>query len=56
MVPVGRAAEDETRNIMVTPLVFYLTPAIIIVAGIYVFVRFIPDYAAPLSISWGLVD
>ncbi len=31
---------------------FYLIPAAIIVAGIYLFVRYVPDYAAILSSIW----
>lgn len=31
---------------------FYLVPAVLIVAGIYIFVRFIPNYAAILSALW----
>lgn len=31
---------------------FYLIPAVLIVAGIYIFVRFIPNYAAILSALW----
>lgn len=31
---------------------FYLVPAVTIAIGIYIFVRFIPDYAAFLSLSW----
>lgn len=31
---------------------FYLIPAVIILAGVYVFVHFIPGYAAPLSFIW----
>lgn len=32
--------------------IFYLVPAVIILAGIYIFVRFIPGYAALLSFTW----
>lgn len=31
---------------------FYLVPALLIVIGIYLFVRFVPDYAALLSVAW----
>lgn len=31
---------------------FYLIPAVIILLGVYVFVRYIPGYAAVLSLSW----
>ncbi|VEI61398.1 Uncharacterised protein [Serratia rubidaea] len=31
---------------------FYLVPAIVIVLGVYVFIKFTPDYAAVLSLSW----
>ncbi len=34
---------------------FYLIPAAFIVAGIYLFVQFIPSYAAFLSLSWIIV-
>lgn len=34
---------------------FYLVPAAIILMGIYVFVRFIPEYAAWLSFTWIIV-
>jgi len=33
----------------------YLIPAVVIVAGLYVFIRFIPEYAALLSITWVVV-
>lgn len=33
----------------------YLIPLAAVVAGIYIFVRFIPNYAAFLSISWVIV-
>ncbi len=31
---------------------FYLVPAIVIMLGVYVFIKFTPDYAAALSLSW----
>ncbi len=34
---------------------FYLIPVAIIGAGIYVFVRFIPSYAALLSLLWIII-
>jgi len=34
---------------------FYLIPAAVIVAGVYFFIRFIPSYAAILSLSWIIV-
>ena len=34
---------------------FYLVPALLIVLGIYFFIRFIPDYAALLSVVWVIV-
>ncbi len=34
---------------------FYLIPAAIIVAGVYIFIRFIPGYAALLSLSWIII-
>lgn len=33
----------------------YLIPAVVIVAGLYIFIRFIPEYAAFLSITWVVV-
>ena len=33
----------------------YLTPLAAVVVGIYIFVRFMPNYAAFLSISWVIV-
>ncbi len=34
---------------------FYLIPAAVIVAGVYFFIRFIPSYAALLSLAWIIV-
>jgi len=34
---------------------FYLVPIAVIVAGLYIFIRFIPEYAAFLSITWVIV-
>lgn len=34
---------------------FYLVPAAIILVGIYVFVRFLPEHAAWLSFIWVIV-
>ncbi|ASG38390.1 hypothetical protein CES92_05215 [Enterobacter roggenkampii] len=34
---------------------FYLIPALLIVIGIYLFVRFIPGHAALLSVVWVIV-
>jgi len=31
---------------------FYLVPIVLIVSGIYIFVRFIPSHSALLSILW----
>lgn len=31
---------------------FYLIPFALIVAGLYIFIRFIPEHAGLLSISW----
>lgn len=36
-------------------VVFYLVPALLIVIGIYMFVRFIPGHAALLSVVWVIV-
>ncbi len=33
----------------------YLIPLAVVVVGIYIFVRFMPNYAALLSISWVIV-
>ena len=33
----------------------YLIPAALIVAGVYIFIRFIPEYAAIISIIWVMV-
>lgn len=34
---------------------FYLVPAAVIVAGVYIFICFVPQYAAPLSFAWVIV-
>lgn len=34
---------------------FYLIPAAIIVTGVYLFIRFTPGYAAPISIFWVII-
>jgi TRAP-type uncharacterized transport system fused permease subunit len=34
---------------------FYLVPIAVIVAGLYIFIRFIPEHAAFLSITWVIV-
>lgn len=34
---------------------FYLIPAAIIVAGVYIFICFVPQYAALLSFAWVVV-
>ncbi len=31
---------------------FYLVPAAVIVAGVYIFICFVPQYAALLSFAW----
>ncbi len=31
---------------------FYLIPFAVIMAGLYIFIRFIPEHAGLLSISW----
>jgi len=46
---------NEARIIMATSVIFYLVPAAIIVAGVYVFIRFIPGYAAPLILLWVII-
>jgi len=33
----------------------YLIPAVLIVAGVYIFIRFIPEHAAIISIIWVMV-
>jgi len=33
----------------------YLIPAVLIVAGVYIFIRFISEYAAIISIIWVMV-
>lgn len=30
----------------------YLVPAFFIVAGAFIFIRFIPDYSTPITIIW----
>lgn len=34
---------------------FYLVPAAVIVAGVYIFICFVPQYAALLSFAWVIV-
>ncbi len=34
---------------------FYLLPAAVIVAGVYIFICFVPQYAALLSFAWVIV-
>ncbi len=34
---------------------FYLVPAAVIVAGLYIFICFVPQYAALLSFAWVIV-
>lgn len=34
---------------------FYLVPAAVIVAGVYIFIFFVPQYAALLSFAWVIV-
>ncbi|PEI02322.1 hypothetical protein CRM79_03340 [Pantoea agglomerans] len=34
---------------------FYLVPAAVIVAGVYIFICFVPQYAALLSFAWVVV-
>lgn len=34
---------------------FYLVPAAVIVAGVYIFICFVPHYAALLSFAWVVV-
>ena len=34
---------------------FYLVPAAVIVAGVYIFICFVPQYAALLSFAWIIV-
>ncbi len=34
---------------------FYLVPAAVIVAGVYTFICFVPQYAALLSFAWVIV-
>jgi len=34
---------------------FYLVPAAVIVAGVYIFICFVPQYAALLSFTWVIV-
>lgn len=34
---------------------FYLVPAAVIVAGVYIFICFVPQYAALLSFAWIVV-
>lgn len=34
---------------------FYLVPAAFIVAGVYIFICFVPQYAALLSFAWVIV-
>ena len=34
---------------------FYLVPAAVIGAGVYIFIRFTPSYAAFLSLSWIII-
>lgn len=34
---------------------FYLVPATVIVAGVYIFICFVPQYAALLSFAWVIV-
>lgn len=34
---------------------FYLVPAAVIVAGVYIFICFVPQYAAFLSFAWVIV-
>ncbi len=33
----------------------YLIPAALIIAGVYIFILFIPEYAAIISIIWVMV-
>ena len=34
---------------------FYLVPSAVIVAGVYIFICFVPQYAALLSFAWAIV-
>lgn len=34
---------------------FYLVPAAVIVAGVYIFICFVPQYTALLSFAWVIV-
>ncbi len=34
---------------------FYLVPAAVFVAGVYIFICFVPQYAALLSFAWVIV-
>lgn len=34
---------------------FYLVPSAVIVAGVYIFICFVPQYAALLSFAWVIV-
>ena len=34
---------------------FYLVPAAVIVAGVYIFICFVPQYAALVSFAWVIV-
>jgi len=34
---------------------FYLVPAAVIVAGVYIFICFVPQYAALLNFAWVIV-
>lgn len=50
-----RFLKNEKSNFWLIQSFIYLIPLAAVVAGIYIFVRYIPNYAAFLSISWIIV-